>query len=83
MDGAPDVENVGRLRVEVKRRGRGSLYALAVEACRERPGKAPVLAYREDRGPWLAVLPLAELLKHERDALRMAPTTIWDAKEAP
>ncbi len=66
-DGHPDVAGVGRLHVEVKRRGKGSLYALAVAACRERPGEIPMLAYREDRGPWLAVLPLAEAFKLERE----------------
>lgn len=68
-DDFPDVAGVGRLRIEVKRRGKGSMYALAVDACQERAGEIPVLAYREDRGPWLAVLPLPELLKLERDAL--------------
>ena len=57
-----DVSGVGRLRLEVKRRGKGSMYALAVAATQERLGFVPVLAYREDRGPWLAVLPLAEAL---------------------
>lgn len=63
-----DVENVGRLWLEVKRRGKGSMYALAIDATKERPGFIPTLAYREDGGPWLAVVPLAELIKLERDA---------------
>ena len=66
---APDVDGVGRLWLEVKRRGKGSLYALAVEHTLERAGYVPTLAYREDGGPWLAVVPLAELLKLERAAL--------------
>jgi Holliday junction resolvase len=70
---AADVMGAGRLWLEVKRRGKGSMYALAVDAVRERPGHIPVMAYREDRGPWLAVLPLQELLKLERDALRSPP----------
>ena len=77
----PDVANVGRLFVEVKRRGKGSMYALAVEATKERPGYIPTLAYREDRGPWLAVVPLAELLKLERAALRinaLAPVALCE-----
>lgn len=67
---APDVDGTGRLWVEVKRRGRGSMYALAVEATRERAGWIPTLAYREDGGPWLAVVPLEELLKLELTAIQ-------------
>lgn len=70
-DEAADVACVGRLWLEVKRRGKGSMYSLAVAATRERPGFIPVMAYREDRGEWLAVLPLTELLKLERDALEV------------
>jgi Holliday junction resolvase len=68
-DDDADVENVGRLWLEVKRRGKGSMYALAVDATKERAGWVPTLVYREDRGPWLAVVPLTELLKLERAAL--------------
>jgi Holliday junction resolvase len=77
-DDFPDVANVGRLHVEVKRRGKGSMYALAVDACRERPGFVPTLAYREDGGPWLAVVPLAELLKLEAAALGLTRPVCWD-----
>jgi Holliday junction resolvase len=75
----PDVANVGRLFVEVKRRGKGSMYALAVEATKERAGYVPTLAYREDGGPWLAVVPLAELLKLERAALHPTLTHVCRA----
>jgi Holliday junction resolvase len=73
---APDVDGIGRLWVEVKRRGKGSMYALAVEATKERAGYVPTLAYREDGGPWLAVVPLAELLKLERAALHPTLTDV-------
>ena len=69
-----DVDRVGRLWLEVKRRGSGSLYGLACSVLFERPGWIPAMAYREDGRPWLGVVPLRELLKLERDAGQLLAT---------
>lgn len=65
-----DVAGLGRIFAEVKRHARVNVQGNMAELLSvERPGWIRVLFHRSDRGPMLATLEAAELLKLERDAL--------------
>lgn len=69
----PDVCQVGRFWIEAKRYRKTPVNRFAREVLsEERPGFVPVLVYRDDRQaePY-AVLTLRDLLKIERQALRV------------
>jgi hypothetical protein len=84
-----DVQHVGRLAIECKRRARGALAAgKAHVLAPERPGYIRVAATRDNGEPALATLLLTDLLKLERAALKGTTpaggfvTELW-AKPAP
>lgn len=66
-DGADDLQ-VGRFRIEVKRRERLQVedWCKQVEACSE-PGEVPVVAFRRNGQPWRAIVPLFWLIKAMRE----------------
>ena len=63
--GSPDVvTDLDGIHFECKRVERGSLYDWLAQAQRDAgEGKIPVVAHRRNRKEWVAILPLAELLK--------------------
>ena len=69
-----DVSKIGRLWVEVKRHAKVSVPGCMKDLLsKERPGFIRVLVHRDNGGKWLATLEATELLKLERDALRIRP----------
>lgn len=77
-----DVIGAGRLRIECKRRARGSLAEGRAHVEAEAPaGWVNVAACRDDRGETLAVLRLVDLLNLERQALAAPPVSWEDAVE--
>jgi hypothetical protein len=69
-----DVSGIGRLWVEVKRHARVNVQGCMRELlATERPGFVRALFHRSNNGPWLVTLEASELLKLERDALRLTP----------
>lgn len=73
----PDIDGVGNLWIESKRHKRVSVNAYAKEHIleTERPGWVSVLAYRDDRADWLAVVDLRELFKLVRLVRLALPVT--------
>jgi hypothetical protein len=68
-----DVSGIGRIWAEVKRHARVNVRGcMRTLLQRERPGFVRVLFHRDNGGPWLATLEASELMKLERDALRVA-----------
>ncbi len=68
-DGEDDIQ-VGKFRIEVKRRERVSIddWCKQVEACIQ-PGEIPVVAYRRNGQPWRVVLLLDDFIPMVRDQL--------------
>lgn len=62
--GSPDVvHNIPGLHVEVKRVERGSLYGWLAQAVRDAAGDGmPVVAHRRNRGEWIAILRMDDLI---------------------
>jgi len=63
--GSPDVvcDSLPRIHFEAKRVERGNLHEWLAQATRDAGDKVPVVAHRRSRGDWVAILPLADLLK--------------------
>jgi hypothetical protein len=62
---SPDVSHkVDGVHIEVKRTARGYNTQAAIEQAREdaKPGNVPVVLSRQDRGEWIASVPLSELM---------------------
>jgi hypothetical protein len=68
-DGGDDIQ-IGRYRIEVKRRERLSIdeWSAQVEACAA-PGEVPVVLYRRNGQPWRVCLRLDDWIPMLRDAL--------------
>lgn len=63
--GSPDVvcDTLPGVHLECKRVEAGNLYNWLEQAISDAGGKIPVVAHRRNRKDWVAILPLADLLK--------------------
>jgi len=61
---SPDVECelLSDYHIEVKYTERFNLYAALAQAMGDAPNKIPLVIHRKKRQPWVAVLPLSDLL---------------------
>jgi len=71
MTGGMDVEQPAAVRIEVKRTERLRLWEAVDQASRDAEGVPWLVLHRANRRPWLAILPLDDLLR-VADAIRDA-----------
>ena len=71
MVGGMDIEQPAAVRIEVKRTERLRLWEAVEQAQRDAGGLPPVILHRANRQPWVAILPLEDLLR-VADAIRTA-----------